>query len=188
MTFYGDEIGLIPQMRQIEIYIAEKGLYITPQQVWDYWSKKEWKTLKGNPVKTLEAAVNVANGVLIGREIYHGIKLKGKTKTQKKKERREIKNKLIGSVKRKAKEISYENHQPQPYSRYEEQLKDERWNYFRMFIFNVRGRKCEVCGSTKNLQIHHTRYLKYCKAWEYTCNDVMVLCDTCHKRAHGLLK
>lgn len=57
MTFYGDEIGLVPTMTQIEIYISEKGLYVTPQQVWDYWSKKNWLTLKGQPVKTLEANI-----------------------------------------------------------------------------------------------------------------------------------
>lgn len=186
MTFYGDEIGLVPTMTQIEIYISEKGLYVTPQQVWDYWSKKNWLTLKGQPVKTLEAAVHVVNGIVISSDFYRGIKLKGKSKRQKRKEKAELRKAYVGDAKRKAKEIAYESHQPQPYSTYKDQLTDPKWKAFREFVFKVRGKECEVCESKSNLQVHHTHYNKGAKAWEYTCNDVMVVCRECHKKIHEL--
>lgn len=72
------------------------------------------------------------------------------------------------------------------FSSYKEQLNDERWKAFREFVFFVRGRRCEVCGETKRLQVHHLRYKKNTKAWEYTCNDVIVVCDQCHRKIHGI--
>ena len=68
MTLYGDEIGLKPSVRQVEVYIAEKGLYVTPQQVFNYWDRKDWLTKKGTPVKTLEAAISVVNGIVLQKE------------------------------------------------------------------------------------------------------------------------
>lgn len=184
MTFYGDEIGLVPTMRQVEIYIAERGLYITPQQVFEYWDKKKWLTQKGLPVKTLEAAINVANSVVIQRDFYKGVKLQGKSKTKRKQEKAAIRKAYVGDAKRKAKEIAYESHQRTPYATYKDQLKDPRWKAFREFILKVRGCECEVCESKNYLQVHHTQYHKDAKAWEYTCNDVMVLCRECHKKIH----
>ena len=69
---------------------------------------------------------------------------------------------------------------------YEEQLKDKRWLSFRRFIFDVRGSKCEKCGSTTHLQVHHNHYIKGRSAWEYTCNDVMVVCRKCHRKIHRI--
>lgn len=75
------------------------------------------------------------------------------------------------------------NEKPESYN---EQLQDKRWLAFRYFILAIRGCKCEECGSTNNLQIHHPIYKNGAMAWEYTCNDVVVLCEKCHKKAHGL--
>jgi 5-methylcytosine-specific restriction endonuclease McrA len=73
-----------------------------------------------------------------------------------------------------------------PYSPYSEKLKDKKWKAFRNFVFVVRGCKCEMCGATQKLQVHHPKYVKGRKAWEYTCNEVVVLCEQCHRKAHGL--
>ena len=68
---------------------------------------------------------------------------------------------------------------------YKEQLNDIRWQAFRLFVLTARGTKCEMCGSTENvIHIHHNRYIFGKKAWEYTCNDVEVLCSYCHKKIH----
>ena len=191
MTFNGENIGLRPTFMQVEIYIAEKGLYTSPQDVFDYWDKKNWLTQKGIPVKTLEAAINVVNGIVIAKkekEVYKNtseemsLDVKGRRKARK--ARREILRQEIRETKKKAKEVSYENHQPKPYIGYTDQLEDRRWKAFRWFVFQVRGDKCEVCGSTKNLQVHHTLYNKNCKAWEYSCKDVMVVCRECHRKIH----
>ena len=71
---------------------------------------------------------------------------------------------------------------------YYEQLKDKRWYAFRNFVFIVRGGKCEKCGSAEKLNIHHLHYVPGRKAWEYTCNDVQVLCKKCHKEEHAAKK
>ena len=68
---------------------------------------------------------------------------------------------------------------------YDEQLQDKRWMAFRRFIFDVRGKKCEKCGSTTYLQVHHPKYKHGRMAWEYTCNDVIVLCRDCHAKIHN---
>jgi 5-methylcytosine-specific restriction endonuclease McrA len=73
-----------------------------------------------------------------------------------------------------------------PFSQYSEQLKDEKWKAFRDFVLVVRGKKCEMCGATEKLQIHHPNYIKGRKAWEYNCNEVIVLCEQCHRNVHGL--
>ena len=69
---------------------------------------------------------------------------------------------------------------------YDEFLQDPRWKTFRQFVFSVRGRKCERCQSSGNLQVHHIKYKEGLLPWEYTCNDVMVLCRGCHEKIHGI--
>lgn len=69
---------------------------------------------------------------------------------------------------------------------YDEFLQDPRWKAFRQFVFSVRGRKCERCQSSGNLQVHHIKYKEGLLPWEYTCNDVMVLCRGCHEKIHGI--
>lgn len=174
MTFFGDEIGERATLMQVEVYVAEKGLFCEPQDAFDYWEKRNWKTKQGRTVKSLEAAINVYNGLAIQKE---NKKQGKKTKRQKQKEKK--------IVQRKAINIERKNKQPKPYQKYESQLKDEKWRAFRWFVMKVRGEKCETCGSTENLQVHHLKYKKV-KAWEYTCNDVIVVCRDCHKRLHGI--
>ena len=67
MTFKGLEIG-IPTLQQIEIYIAEKGFYFSPEEFYEHYSKRNWLTLKGTPIKRLEAAIDSFNGSKILRE------------------------------------------------------------------------------------------------------------------------
>ena len=69
---------------------------------------------------------------------------------------------------------------------YAEQLKDSRWAAFRTFVFIVNGMKCKHCGTRHNLQVHHPKYISGRKAWEYTCNEVIVLCKECHQKEHNI--
>ena len=75
---------------------------------------------------------------------------------------------------------------PEGHQAYNDQLKDPRWSAFRNFVFVVRKMRCEKCGSKEALQIHHPQYITGRKAWEYTCNEVQVLCRECHKKIHGI--
>src|SRR3989304_6980512 len=47
------------------------------------------------------------------------------------------------------------------------------------------GYKCDQCGFTSGLHVHHQRYPK---VWgEETLEDLIVLCGYCHSKGHGKL-
>ena len=49
---------------------------------------------------------------------------------------------------------------------------------FKPTIYRIKGKKCEICGSTNNLDLHHTDYK------EVNLNTIRVLCRKCHKSIH----
>ena len=69
---------------------------------------------------------------------------------------------------------------------YKKQLKSKEWKNFRKKVFKIKGKKCEICGSTKQLNIHHPFYTKGKLAWQYNPSDMMVLCHDCHKEIHNI--
>ena len=194
MTFQGDNIIGNPTLSIIEVYIAEKGLFCSPQDVFDYWSKKEWRTKRGEEIKTLEAAINVYNSIAVSAYMKKNSKILGYTKLNRKEKRREkkrirkalltrvekIEDLIIKEEKRKPKK------KKEPYQKYADQLNDKRWKAFRDFVFVARGCNCEQCGATAILQVHHPKYIRGRKAWEYTCKEVMVVCKECHEKIHNL--
>lgn len=50
---------------EIEEFIRLFKLDVSTDYVINYWAQKSWKTAKGTPVKTLSAAVNVANSLYL---------------------------------------------------------------------------------------------------------------------------
>lgn len=69
---------------------------------------------------------------------------------------------------------------------YEKQLKTKEWKEKRRHIFETKGRKCSICGTTTEiLQIHHVRYLSGRLAWEYKDKYLVVVCQHCHQKIHG---
>ena len=67
MTYKGQEIG-IPTLELIQECITQWKLRVSAQEVYDYWTSMNWLTKKGQPIKTLESACNVANGLFIQRQ------------------------------------------------------------------------------------------------------------------------
>lgn len=63
-------------------------------------------------------------------------------------------------------------------------LKDFRWIKKRNIIFKRDGRRCTVCGSKKNLQVHHTYYIDGSLPWNYPDYSLMTVCRDCHKTYH----
>ena len=181
MTFKGDKIVGKPTLALIEIYIAEQGLFCEPQECYDYWEGKGWLTKKGVEPKSIEVAVHVFNSIAVQREVRKQLE---NTQFKDKNEKQEREREIIESLKR-VKKIKVAP-QANPYLPYRGQLSDERWKAFRLFVLKVRGEKCEVCGTTKNLQVHHLQYRSSAMAWEYNCNEVMVLCKDCHKKIHNI--
>ena len=43
---------------------------------------------------------------------------------------------------------------------------------------------CAFCGSNENLTIHHTKPIKTNKHLQYNYNNMVVLCEKCHKKHH----
>ena len=57
------------------------------------------------------------------------------------------------------------------------------YTYFvRPNILRIKGNKCENCGATKNLDLHHTSYIIQ------TIYTIKVLCRKCHMIEDGRFK
>lgn len=82
------------------------------------------------------------------------------------------------------KEVKEKKRYKKKFIPYNDQLIDKRWLKKREQVFKLKGRKCSVCGATHNLQIHHLRYFNDKYAWEYKMKDLVVMCESCHKRKH----
>lgn len=56
---------------------------------------------------------------------------------------------------------------------------EKRYGGNGMLAFDMAGGKCEVCGGTENLCIHHGN------GYSNDIKDLYVLCETCHSREHN---
>ena len=196
MTYKGETIIGRPSLALVEIYIAERGLLCEAQDCYDYWEKKNWLTQKKVEPKTLESAISSYNSIVIQKFVQRNQKLLGipkgnkrERKKAKKKARKDILNGKIVIKKQEAKLIrqkSVSTPHTKKFMPYDEQLKDKKWLAFRKSVFKVHGKKCELCGNTHHLQIHHPKYKYGHLAWEYKYNEVMVVCGDCHMKIHKI--
>ncbi|MEG1950846.1 MAG: HNH endonuclease [Odoribacter sp.] len=68
---------------------------------------------------------------------------------------------------------------------YIEELKDPRWQRKRLEVMQADKFTCQMCfRSDKPLNVHHKKYIKGYKAWEYETNELITLCEDCHKKVH----
>ena len=179
MTYKGIEIGDRPTGGQVEEHIREKGYSFEAFDAYKYWAKKDWKSKKGYPISSVESAMAIYNS--FAKEVK-ARKLQNLEKQQKKKtksSKKATKKTTVSASLVLSRPINYKEE-------YAQMLKDPRWYAFRSFIFTVRGTNCECCGSRNNLQVHHIKYVFGKKPWEYTCNEVEVLCRQCHAAEHGI--
>jgi len=68
---------------------------------------------------------------------------------------------------------------------YEEQLQTQEWKHRRAEIIERDFGMCQKCMSSKNLHVHHTRYIDGLMAWEYSDWYLITLCANCHSLEHG---
>ncbi len=64
----------------------------------------------------------------------------------------------------------------------------KEWKDFRKRILEKVGYVCCKCGMKKDekeLQLHHIQYIKGRMPWEYSENEVIILCKGCHLEEHG---
>lgn len=69
---------------------------------------------------------------------------------------------------------------------YSEKLRSPKWQKRRNDILIRDGYKCQLCGDTEtNLQVHHKYYKKGYEVWDYTDEELLTLCETCHVMEEG---
>jgi len=70
-------------------------------------------------------------------------------------------------------------------SAYAEQLKHPKWQRRRLEIMQRDGFRCTRCtADDKTLNVHHTEYRKGAAPWEYPDDQLVTLCEDCHKAEH----
>lgn len=171
MKYKGKEIGF-PEVWQIAEYIALKGSRLSAQAVYDKYKAKGWVTAQGRAIKNLEAIVDAQNAVMLHKE--------------RKAEKKALKQEHRGKVLKNTRNRKRGRKTPHKYIPYEKQLKDKRWRELRQEVIEERGGKCEMCGSSSNLCVHHKAYIKGRYAWEYPKDYLLVLCNGCHRKIHGI--
>lgn len=68
---------------------------------------------------------------------------------------------------------------------WKDQYKHPMWQKKRLEALEYFGFECSDCGDKESqLHVHHVRYKKGAKMWEYEVTELSVLCDACHKEAH----
>ena len=70
---------------------------------------------------------------------------------------------------------------------YAELLKKPQWQKRRLQMLEKADWRCVECGAEdQQLHVHHKRYIAGAKPWEYGDEDLAVLCEQCHEKAHGI--
>lgn len=67
---------------------------------------------------------------------------------------------------------------------YDNYLQSPQWRNKRQELFNERGKKCEHCGATTQIHVHHIHYRNL---GNEKLEDLMVLCKSCHEEEHKRL-
>ena len=73
---------------------------------------------------------------------------------------------------------------------YERLLKSDYWKGYSYSLIKERNFTCEDCGrqfpnERNKLQVHHLVY-RDVNPWSYRPDEVVVLCEECHKKRHGI--
>lgn len=63
--------------------------------------------------------------------------------------------------------------------KYSEYLRSEHWLQTRNLALQRAGYRCQLCGSDRELQVHHNSYQNLGNEAD---RDLIVLCDRCHTR------
>ena len=74
---------------------------------------------------------------------------------------------------------------------YEKLLNSEYWKGFSYSLIKERNFTCEDCGrqfygERNKLQVHHLVY-RDVNPWSYKPEEMLVLCEECHKKRHGIV-
>jgi hypothetical protein len=71
---------------------------------------------------------------------------------------------------------------------YRDKLKDPRWQRKRLEVLNEANWRCKKCErGNLPLHVHHILYRRV-DPWEYRLDELQVLCEPCHLKAHNFLR
>lgn len=164
-----------PTLDELEMCIRKRGFAFLAGHVYSFWNHRRWFDKDGTEIFDASDAV----------ERYNSKFPQKKSRLPKKSLKKIRRNSHHSRCQRKSNEKQKAEH---PKIDYDKQLKDKRWFDFREKVFEVKGRRCEKCGSTEHLQIHHPKYKSGKYAWEYDAANMMVLCKKCHAKLHGKME
>lgn len=68
---------------------------------------------------------------------------------------------------------------------YADDLRHPKWQRKRLEVMQAADWRCSSCSSEdRTLHVHHRRYVKGRKPWEYDNTDLISLCEECHTLFH----
>lgn len=88
-------------------------------------------------------------------------------------------DKKIGKIHKKKPKTLHQKRQQE----YRQYLKTPHWKETRAEALRLGHYRCYDCGSTTHLQVHH---LTYARRGHERQSDLVVLCNKCHKKRHGI--
>lgn len=72
---------------------------------------------------------------------------------------------------------------------YAEKLRSPKWQKRRLEIMERDRFSCQICSDTETtLNVHHLIYRQNADPWEYGDDELITLCEPCHRRVTSLLK
>lgn len=66
MMYKGKEIGE-PTLKMFEEYVSRQKFGFQPQIAFDFFRKRSWRTKNGDPLFSVESALNCYNGIYVNR-------------------------------------------------------------------------------------------------------------------------
>lgn len=71
------------------------------------------------------------------------------------------------------------------YNSYAEYLRSDEWRRRSSQRIKIDGGKCQMCGNTENIHVHHLTYHNIFLENVYT--DLVTLCGSCHEAVHRMM-
>ena len=74
------------------------------------------------------------------------------------------------------------------YKDYETYLKSYEWRMISREAKLRASRRCQLCNSENDLQVHHRSYENLGRELETNFRDLIILCERCHTHFHSITR
>lgn len=79
----------------------------------------------------------------------------------------------------------FDDEDSEEYITYSKYLHTKYWKEFREKVIEHYGAKCCWCGAAGEDVIFNVHHIRYGKRFDEKLENVVLLCDSCHRKAHG---